>query len=519
MVNTPSSPNPHGVPLTFELARNALFGGGARLITLAVGLVLTPYLLARLGAERFGVWALLTFVTGLIGLLDFSFRTSFVKYLAETHARDDREGERAILGTGLIAYGLFALGLAPILFFASDPLLALLAVPVGLRPAARACYLIGAAGYLLSNVLAVFPAWCDSRQRMDLTNATGVAALFVSAGATVGLVESGLGLVGAALGQFLGIALFHVACIPICQRRFGPLGLSVGSIRGVWFRRLFLFGFKLHVSSMCWIVNRQFDKFLLARWAGLPLVGSYELALRIAGNAGTLQPSLAAALVPASSRLTAEDDLARLRRLYREATRYLCLAGIPPFALIMAFHRDAMIAWIGRPDAWASAFLILLAVGYMVNSLSNGMAFVCQGIERPGLQAEQSALQLVANVLLSVILFRYMGPCGAALGTTLALVFGAAYFAWRFHPHIGVSTRTLFREAAWIPLVASASGALVARLAVGWIAADSRMPAILKLAAGLVVFAVVFGAICVATGCVGRTEWERVRLLLRRGKH
>jgi O-antigen/teichoic acid export membrane protein len=490
MVRMASPDSPDRTSLTRELARNALFGGGARLITLAVGLVLTPYLLARLGADRFGVWALLTFVTGLIGLLDFSLRASFVKYLAESHARGDREGVRSILSTGLSAYGLFALCLAPLLYFGCDPLLALLSVPVDLRVEARACYLIGAAGFLIGDLLAVFPALCDSRQRMDVTNATGVVSLAVSAGVTVGLVESGFGLAGAAWGQLVGVAMFHLVCIPVCRHLFGPLRLSAGSVNRAWFRKLFVFGFKLHVSSMCWIVNRQLDKFLLTRWAGLPLVSSYELALRIAGNAGTLQPFLAAALVPASSRLAAENDLDRLRRLYREATRYLCLVGIPPFSLIVAFRSDLMTAWVGGPEAQASMFLLCLAGGYMVNALSNGMAFVCQGVERPGLQAEQSAIQLAANALFSVVLFRLLGPSGAALGTTLALILGA------------------------VPFAASVLGALAALLSVGWIAADSRWPAALKLVAGFSVFGVVFSAICLATGFVGRTEWERIRLLL-----
>ena len=65
--------------MSATLVRNALFGSGGRVITLAVGLIMTPYLLVRLGTDRFGVWALVTVVTGAVGLLDFSLKNAFDK--------------------------------------------------------------------------------------------------------------------------------------------------------------------------------------------------------------------------------------------------------------------------------------------------------------------------------------------------------------------------------------------------------------------------------------------------------
>lgn len=507
--------NAQGRHLSSTLVRNALFGSGARVITLAVGLVMTPYLLVRLGADRFGIWALVAVVTGAAGLLDFSLKSAFVKYLSEAVALKNRAASAAILSTGLFAYALFALAVGVIFFLGSGAVLDVLNIPLPLLEEARHVFLVGVAGYLVSSVLSVFPAVCDARQRMDITNSLGVAALFTGACLTVLAVESGLGLPGVAWAQFVGIAAFYLSCIVAAGRISGPLGISYRAVSREWFLKLFAFGWRLHVSSMCAIVNRQLDKLILSRWAGLTTVASYEVALRAASNVGTLQPYLAAALLPASSQIHAAGQRERLQAVYRKSTRYLFLAGIPPFVYLAVHSRTAITAWLGEPNPVAALILICLVPGYLVNSLSNGMAFVCQGMGRPGIQARQSALQLGLNVILSLMLFHMIGPIGAPIGTSIALILGAAYFAWSFHPHLGIATLPLLRETASVPLAGSLLGVLVAWLLTGEMSEFGRADALLKLGASFAVFAAVATGFCLAVRYVGLSELKLVMSALR----
>jgi len=507
-----------GEYLSSTLVRNALFGSGARVITLAVGLIMTPYLLARLGAERFGIWALVAVVTGAVSLLDFSLKSAFVKYLSEAVALKDRAASAAILSTGLFTYALFALAVGVILYLGSGAALGLLNTPFPLLEEARHVFLVAVAGYLVSSVLSVFPAVCDAHQRMDVSNSLGVAALVAGTCLTVLAVESGLGLPGVAWAQFAGIAVFYLACIVAAGRISGPLGISLRAVSREWLFKLFAFGWRLHVSSMCAIVNRQLDKLILSRWAALTTVASYEVALRAASNLGTLQPYLAAALLPASSQIHAAGQRQRLLAVYRKSTRYLFLAGIPPFVYLAMQSKTFITAWLGQPNSTVTLILLCLLPGYLVNSLSNGMAFVCQGMGWPGIQARQSALQLGLNVVLSLSLFHMIGPIGAPIGTSIALILGAAYFAWSFHPHLGIATLPLLRETAPVPLGGSLLGVLAAWLLTGHMSEFGRADALLKLAASFAVFIAVVTGFCLALRYVGLSELKLVVSALRSHK-
>jgi O-antigen/teichoic acid export membrane protein len=501
-------------PLATLVLRNAVVGGIARVVTLAVGLGLTSYLVSRLGVDRFGVWALVSVITGFIGLFDLGLKTSFVKFLAEVQARGDAEATRAILSTGFFSYVVFGALVGAALLAAPEGLLDALRIPLALRAEAHATFLIGAAGFVVSAVLAVFPAVCDARQRMDLMHALGLVCLVFGAGLTVAAVEAGFGLRGVALAQLASIVLFYSLSITLARRMIGPFGLSLRRVSPAWLRRLFPFGLKLYVSSICDTVNRQLDKLLFSRWLGLPFVTSYELALRLVSNAGSPQQFLAAALLPATSHLRATGEDERLVRMYREGTRWLALVGVPPFAFVALNGSAIMMAWIGRVDTMAVAVILVLTAGYLINTLTNAAAFICQGIGRPDIQAAQSALQLALNVVLSITLFWTIGPLGAPLGTTLALIIGAAYFARQIHALLGLSTRALVGETLLGPLAAAAVAAAAAAAATARMSVATRGEALLEILASGVVLTVVYGATCWWTGLVGGRDLARLRSLL-----
>jgi O-antigen/teichoic acid export membrane protein len=76
-------------------------------------MLVTPWLLGRMGAERFGLWSLLTVLAGTYTAFDLGLSGSLTKFVAEFRATGDRTALRAIYTQG----ALFYLGLG-VLFFA-----------------------------------------------------------------------------------------------------------------------------------------------------------------------------------------------------------------------------------------------------------------------------------------------------------------------------------------------------------------------------------------------------------------
>jgi O-antigen/teichoic acid export membrane protein len=109
-----SSPAPGSVgPNTIRrTAWNTLSNYVVKLLSLAIGVVLTPFILREVGPRNFGLWVLVGSVTGYGALLDLGISNAIVRYVAEYRARGKSEQAQQLVATALWLY--IALGLVVI---------------------------------------------------------------------------------------------------------------------------------------------------------------------------------------------------------------------------------------------------------------------------------------------------------------------------------------------------------------------------------------------------------------------
>lgn len=492
------------------VARNAAAGFLGRFATLAVGLVMAPYLLSSLGVEAFGIWALVTIVTGSLGLMDLSIRVPLVKYLAE----DDPEARSAIASTAFAVS--CAVSVVAVVVFAvlRQPLLAWLSVPEALASDALGVFTIGVASLFVGVVLSVFPAICDARQRMEVTNGLGVAALLVGAVLTVTFVERGGGVRGVAWAQFAAVSLFHATAVVAARRCAPEVSLDWRAVSSAWARRLLSFGGTVHLGRACGVVSRELDKVLLARWGGLPLTAAYELGVKLVSAGFTLVWFLSTALLPAASGLASAGRRDDLAVLHATSFRYLCLFSFPLFAFVALMAPSLVEVWAGQPVPFAATTATCLALGYLAAALTSGMTHIAQGAGRPGLQLEQSVLQLATNLVASIVLYRWLGPIGAPMGTSVALVLGAAWMMLRLHRALEMSGARLVRTSVLAPLLCTLGASLAGAAASGTPTDASGRGLLLHVTWTGVVFVVTFAFLSGASGAVGLAELQRLGRLV-----
>jgi O-antigen/teichoic acid export membrane protein len=188
------------------------------LVGMVVVFFLTPYIVARLGVDLFGLWSLVFAVVGIFGLLDLGFATAAVKYVAELTASQDHAGRNQVLATLLGVYS--ALGLLCL------ALVATLAGPVAqgfeLSPDQRQAFtwvlwLLGSV-VALNFPLSLFKAILVGTGRMSLVNLVELGTTLANAALIVLLLEAGLGLLGLAIATASTLLLATLLLIPFAYR-------------------------------------------------------------------------------------------------------------------------------------------------------------------------------------------------------------------------------------------------------------------------------------------------------------
>jgi O-antigen/teichoic acid export membrane protein len=476
-----------GAPATPSLLRNTAFNVAAAGVSLAVGMVLSPVLLAALGLERFGLWSLLWAITGSLGLVDLRLAAALgpIAAAAWTRGEGDRLGRLA--STGLSFYA--ALGAVELLAAAAwvrTPLLVAW-IPAAFRTEGRAALELAVGVFALSSVTAVFTSLLYAVQRFDLAALITIGTTALR-GAALALVARGGGGLGALLLAEGAVGLIQCAASAWAVRRLLS-GVCLfrrpdpGAIR-----QLLSFGGKLQVAHAAHLISLHGDKLLLSVFLGLGAVAYYDLGSKVAYLMRALPLLLISAAMPAASALGALGDRTRLWGFYLTGTRLLVFAATPILVVTLAGAGPILLAWTGIDALEARQAIWVLAVGYYLNLVSGMANSVAVGIGKPELEMRRSLLVAATNLALSAGLIPLVGFPGAPLGTAIALGVGSVYLIRAFNAEFGQPFRTilgLFRA----PLLAAIPAAAAAIVLLQWTAGGRR-----GALAGLAASALTIGA-------------------------
>jgi len=504
-----------------RLLRNTLANVVGRFWAIGLTLVLTPYIVSRVGLERFGLWSLISVLTGYVALLDFGLGTAFIKRLAEYRARGDGKRINETVATGFAAHLAIGVvtGVAALLF--AGAITRLLDVPPPLVAEARVVLGWGLVLFTVGNASSVFPSLVVACQRMDLTNRIAIVITVPQAIATVLVLEAGWGLRGLLLVQAL-VTLAGVGANVVVAHQLVPgLGLSPRWVRWRAYRDLMSFGMKLQAVKISDILTFQTDRLILARFWGMAPVGFYQLGSMVAVKVRQMPLLLTSAVLPLASELSTLGERERLVSLYERGTRYLVAVGLPLSAAAAVLARPLFRAWMGAGYEASATILQILAAGYFANMMHGQAVLIGAALDRPGLHTRSAALTAVVNVILSVALGLTFGYVGIAVATTIALVLGPLYYLPLFHRLLGTPLGPFFRRLFIAPVIAtaaaSAAAALAARAAGALPIGAVRLAGIAETVAGSIVFAALYVIILWRLGYVTVADRELAARAIRFG--
>jgi len=202
------------------MVRNSLFSVLRFLVLLPFPLLVVPFMLGKLGDERFGVWAIVALFTSYTQLADFGMGLALTKYVAEYAARQEWQRLDMALNTVFFFYLMVGTILAAAVLLSRHALASFVPhVSPALMQEIATVIGITAITFAVNLAMGAFNSTLQGMQRMDLTNLT-------SLGNGIGLY---LGIVVVLLlgGGLIGIAILSLV-----------LALAAGSLNALMTRCL-----------------------------------------------------------------------------------------------------------------------------------------------------------------------------------------------------------------------------------------------------------------------------------------
>ncbi|MFF3615427.1 lipopolysaccharide biosynthesis protein [Streptomyces sp. NPDC002580] len=441
----------------------------AQAAPLVVNLCLTPFLIHRLGLDRFGVWSLILVFLATLTVLDGGVGASLARFHAYHGAHGDRESTgRLVTGSlavfvvlGMVVTGLCLL-LAPVIASAVN-------VPDRLDGEAEQLLLV--LGPLLTLALASNSAVAllQANARFRALAAVSVGANVVYAVSVIVLIDGGQDLLLLAqltIGRYL---LMTVA------------GLCVGA-RFIRFRRPLLppraerrdfggYAVRMQLSGFTVFLNGEIDALVIAAMLPVRYVGVYAAGYQAATGLRSLPLYAFPPVLTRMTQVFAHGGLARTVREFHVLEARWLPAVLTYGVVTTASVGLAVQVWLGPELALSGAVAAVLLAGYSIQVALTGMrtCFV-RAIGLPGYETRYSWLSTAVNLTLTVPLVLLFGVMGVVLATAIGIVAGSVYFVVLCRRLAGLRERRL--PARWWPatsaaaLVACLGNLLVLRL--GW---------------------------------------------------
>jgi O-antigen/teichoic acid export membrane protein len=385
----------------------------------------TPFYVATLGLERFGLigfWQLLLFVSVIF---DFGLGASLVREFARYKGNNEPDTKYLeLLLTLQLVYVLAAVVVGAAIYFAASCLATswLKLVVISTDEASLVIKLI-AVSIALQFITTLYSYGLSGLQKHGAMNA------FQMLGNTLKYLGGVVALlIDNSLTFFFAYQVFAAFLVCWLTRRqlMEQMGKPETDRRRVFefrhVRQLSRYSVGMFLTAFCGLLLANVDRIVLSKLAPAEDFGRYTLAFTAAGLLQMVILAFYRSYFPRFSELKASGDDAGLKKTYYQGCRYVGVVIVPTSVAACVFAPELFRIWMGSSDETVIAVFRLLIVATTCSGLMWLPAALQQAVGWTRLHVSLMFLALCIGLPCLVFGIKTFGTVGA---TALMLVHGA----------------------------------------------------------------------------------------------
>jgi O-antigen/teichoic acid export membrane protein len=420
-----------------ELRRNAIASAIGRVATALLWIAVTPFVLSRLGPERFGIWSLFFAFNSYLISLDFGIGSTILRFIAAQRSTSNRQALVRTIRLGM--FGAVALGVlwAVVIAVARDRIATAFHVPAAMMPEAMDALLVFGIGVLLVFPTQTILASLQGFERLDLSNLSLIVGVTAQTLALYVGLGAGGGLKAAALAGVLGQAVTGLLGLALTRRQLHGVAPGSGG-KGPEWRDMMNFSVALQLIGVLLVLQFQSGRIVVGLLGNLGMVANYELASRMAFAVYSLPALIIGAVVPTASRIGGSGNWEAVLTLFGSTSRWIHLVTVVTLGLFWLLASDMARIWLGPGHEEIAHLMRLWAVAYAISlAYAPGIA-VARGIGKPWFEVWSYCVAVLANIGLAIQWVPRYGNTGAVAAAVASFGMGFLTFSVLFHRRSGI---------------------------------------------------------------------------------
>ena len=438
-------------------ARNLLanwFGHAANTIVL---FFLSPFVVHTLGSVEYGIWSLLSVLTGYMGVLDLGIRASAGRYIILYTGRGDHDKVNQTVRTALGIFsiiGVFILATGAVLGWIFPSVFS--SVAVEYHGLVKLLLPLLAANMWISALRVVFSSVLKAHDRFDLSNAVDLLMLALRTVGTVLVLIWGYGILGLTL-VVVGCNLVGLAGnLFLAHRVYPPLRIWPLMFSRERLRELYSYGIFAFISAVAVRIIGQTNLVIAGMAFDVATVTVYSVGAMLIFYSWSFIGLIGNTFFPPVQRAVARNEMGSARWLFFRQVRLAVIFGLPLYAGYIFFSEPFIELWMFEPEAFpmesvrqAALVMTVLAVSKLPMLVVIGSGGLLAAMGHVRLTAILGIIEAILNLGLSLLFVLVLdwGLVGIAAGTLVArILVGFFVMLWFTCQKTGISLRSFVLE-------------------------------------------------------------------------
>jgi O-antigen/teichoic acid export membrane protein len=332
-------------------ARNLVanwIGHGANLVVL---FFLAPWMVDELGKAQYGIWGLLTALTGYMGVADVGIRASVGRHIILYLGKGDQEKLDQTIRTGLgffSALGAVLLAIGALLGWVFPA--AFDTAPKEYHNLLKLLLPLMAGSLWITAYATIYSSVLTAHDRFDLARGVDLIVLAVRTIGTIIVLSLGYGI--------LGLTLVVIACSLVGLLANWSLAKWVHTGLKCWppmlarerLRELFGYGIPAFISSVAGRLIGQTDLVVVAAVISTDDVTPYSVGAMLVYYTISFIARIQRTFFPPVQRAIARGEMGPARWLFRRQVQLGLLCGVPAYVGFIIFGGVFIRCWMLGPE-------------------------------------------------------------------------------------------------------------------------------------------------------------------------
>lgn len=408
--------------LVVKTSKSIAYNTLGKAIAISANFVIFSYLMTKVNKDLYGISVIVLTFSGWLGVLDIGVGAAVMKYVSEFNAGKKYVKLEKMFNTSLSFYtaiGIIIGFLLLILSFIYDRIFNI--NPDYIIQGRQLIYICALVSFFRWPLIPFYNAICGLN-RFDIVNKVEILSnitrlilvylvfLFTSSFVLYVLISQ------------VFLVLYQVSYVFILKKKFSSIKINMFSFDKETFLFILKFSSYIFIGLLCDIFIFQTDNFLIGIYISTTGVTIYYAASRIQEAIRSVNGILGTPFIAAFSELQGKEEYEKQKKYLFKYTKLETALFIPMVLITFVYSRQFIVNWLGEDFLLAVPTLKILLLWWFFNGTLLMLQTVIISKGQTDVFLYPNIINAVSNLILSIVLIRYLGIVGVAIGTTVPMI-------------------------------------------------------------------------------------------------